>query len=433
MSSSNSDSLEQPGTPDPGFGINGNTTLSSILNDIPGLTVRFRLKGLATDNDGKLLFSASLFKKDHYVYGLGRLNLNGSLDTTFTQNALVTGDFVPSLPAGGSGLTLQADGKILMAGWTSRSSYDNWADLVVARFDSKGSPDTNFAEQGWCILQTRPDEGLTEDSVKVHVQQDGCILVSANYSKRNNPALTVGVLFRLLPNGALDTGLNGNGKLDFKLLDPAAATAINACISQGSDYKIVIAGHAQFTPGLQTAFFARLNPDGTTDTGFGSPQTPGFHRIDSIADHTTLYDLVERADKSLIGAGQVGLNDNRTTKGLIQGITPNGAAHQLFNKGKPMVSQFDDNRDIGWQRIMNTHSGNLTTASEGAWIYIAQFKADGSLNIDFNNKGYIDLDAPVMSTPLVLTERGDQRVIVGANVVGTDPAGGIGALFSFFG
>ena len=37
MSSSNSDSLEQPGTPDPGFGINGNTTLSSILNDIPGL------------------------------------------------------------------------------------------------------------------------------------------------------------------------------------------------------------------------------------------------------------------------------------------------------------------------------------------------------------------------------------------------------------
>ncbi|WP_131698363.1 hypothetical protein [Pseudomonas sp. JAI120] len=98
-----------------------------------------------------------------------------------------------------------------------------------------------------------------------------------------------------------------------------------------------------------------------------------------------------------------------------------------------MVSEFDDNRDIGWQCIMNTSAGNLTTASGGTWVYIAQFKADGTLNMDFNNTGYIDLDAPVMSTPLVLAKRGDHRVIVGANVAGTDPDGGIGALFSLFG
>jgi len=433
MSSSNSQPLNQPGTPDPDFGINGQTTLYSILNHIPGLTLRFRLKGLTTDNNGQLLFSANLFKKEHFVYGLGRLKPDGSLDGAFTPNELVTGDFVQSLPAGASRLTVQPDGKILMVGWTSRSSFDNWADLVVARFDDKGRPDTSFAEEGRCILQTMPDEGLTEDSVKVHVQKDGCILVSANYSKRYNPALTIGVLFRLLPNGRLDPGLNGNGRLDFNLLGPSAATAINACISQGNDYKIVIAGHAQFSPGRQTAFFARLNPDGTTDAAFGSPQTPGFHRVDSIEGDTTLYDLVERTDKSLIGAGQVGLSGNGTTKGLIQAITPNGAAHQLFNNGQPLVSEFDDNRDIGWQCIMNTSAGNLTTASQGTWGYIAQFKADGTLNMNFNNKGYIDLDAPVMSTPLVLAKRGDHRVIVGANVADTDPAGGIGALFSFFG
>ena len=434
MSTSNNASVTHPGTLDPDFGIDGVEVLQEILKDHGDFTVRYRFKGLATAVDGKLLFSASLYRDgdDHYVYGLGRLNADGSLDKSFGTNGLATGDFLPSVPAGGSRLAVKSAGNILMLGWTWRNASNGWADLVVARFNSEGKLDISFAEQGRCILPTRDHEELTEDSATVHVQGDGRILVSANYSTRGNLEQTVGVLYRLLPDGALDASFNGNGKLEFKLPDPDAATAINACISQGSDHKIVFVGHARFIPDLKTALFARLNSDGTPDTGFGSPKTPGLHRMDSIKDHATFNALIKRVDNSLVGAGQVGLNGAESTRGLMRAITPEGAVHQLFNNGNPLLSQFDSNHDNGWQCIMQTRAGHLVTASTGNWIYIAQFNADGTLNSAFNNKGYNDMQSGPRSSPVLLTERGDQRVIAGANVLGFDPDG-VGQLRCFFG
>ncbi|WP_421534708.1 hypothetical protein [Pseudomonas marginalis] len=434
MRKSKKPSKTQPGTLDPDFGIGGVQALEKILEDHGDLNVRFRFGGLATAKDGKLLFSASVYRNhdDQYLYGLGRLSTDGSLDKSFGTNGLVTGDFLPSLPAGGSRLTVQSAGNILMLGWTWRSASNGWANLVIARFNSEGEPDTNFAEQGRRILPTKDYEELIGESATVHVQSDGRILVSANYVAHDNPDQTVGVLFRLQPDGALDESFNKTGRLEFKLAGSNVATAVNACISQGSDHKIVFVGHARFIPTLKTALFARLNPDGSPDAGFGSPKTPGFHPMDSIKDHTTFNALTERADNSLVGAGQIGQGGAESTKGLMQAITPNGAVHQLFNNGKPLVSQFDSNHDNGWQCIMQTSTGNLVTASTGNWIYIAQFKTHGVLDLAFNNQGYNDMQSEPRSPPVLLTERGDQRIIAGANVSGIDDKG-VGQLRCLFG
>lgn len=433
MNVASSVSTLQPGTLDPSFGIEGELTLHTILKDHPELVILHNFKGLTTDKEGRILFCANFFQQGfNNVFGLGRLDANGNLDQAFGKGGLVTGNFLPFVPAGGSRLTVQPDGKILMLGWTWRNQSNGWADVVVARFESNGAFDTGFADQGLCVLQTSEDEGLTENSTTVHVQNDGHILVTANYSKRHNSYSTVGTLFRLQPNGGLDTGLNGNGRLDFKLLDSNAATAVNACISQGHDHKIVIAGHARFTPELNTAMFARLNHDGTLDETFGDPQTPGIHRLHGITDHTTFNDLTERADRSLVGAGQVGLTHVDATKGLLRAITPNGAAHQLFNHGQPVVSQFDSAYDNGWYTIMSTGAGNLVTASSGNQVFISQFKADGEMDLAFNNKGYNDFDSPVRNNPVLLTEPGNQRILVGANIIGVAPEG-MGVLRCFFG
>ncbi|WP_438868304.1 hypothetical protein [Pseudomonas sp. L1(2025)] len=421
------------GTKDPSFGVNGEITLYEILAEHPELVVLHLFKGLTTDKEGNILFCANLFQHGlNNIFGLGRLDANGKLDKTFGNKGLVTGNFFPSVPAGGSRLTVQPDGKILMVGWTWRDKGNGWADVVVARFESNGAFDTAFANQGMCTLLTHNDEGLTADSTTVHVQDDGYILVSANYSKRYNSHSTVGTVFRLQPNGKLDTVLNGNGRLDFKLKNTAAATAVNACISQGHDQKIVIAGHARFTPALHTAMFARLNHDGTLDETFGDPQNPGVYRILDITDHTTFNGLTERADRSLVGAGQVGMNYVDATRGLLCAITPNGAAHQLFNNGKPLVSQFNSAYDNGWHAIMSTAAGDLVTASSGNLIYIAKFSADGTLNKAFNNQGYNDLGSPARNDPVLLTELAEQRILIGANIIGVEPEG-IGSLQCFFG
>lgn len=427
------DPSRQSGTLDPSFGTDGETTLHEILEAHPELVVFQLFKGLTTDKAGNILFSAKLFQHGPgNIFGLGRLGADGKLDKAFGNNGLVTGNFLPLLPAGGSRLTVQDDGKILMLGWTWRSTSNGWADAVVARFESNGAFDTTFANQGMCTLLTHEDEGLTEDSTTVHVQDDGHILITANYSKRRNPYATVGTVFRLKPNGELDADFNGNGRLDFKLENTAAATAVNACISQGLDHKIVIAGHAQFTSEFNTAMFARLNHDGTLDNTFGDPQTPGIYRTHGIADHTTFNDLAELKDSTLVGAGQVGLNHAAPTKGLLQGITPNGAPHQLFNQGKPLISQFNSAYDNGWYTIMRTGAGNLVTASGGHMIYIAKFNAGGTLDPTFNNQGYNDLDSPVRTNPVLLTELAEQRILTGANRIGVAPEG-IGSLRCFFG
>ncbi|NWA40654.1 hypothetical protein HX871_02795 [Pseudomonas reactans] len=425
----------QPGTPDPAFGTLGEAVLAKIVEEHPELIVQHHIKGLTTDQDGNVLFSASFYRDapDYtgYIYGLGRLDAKGNLDKKFGNNGLVFDRFVPDLPAGGSRLTVQHDGKILMLGWTLPTSNDPWAALAIARFNSQGNLDTGFAENGVRVLTTHLDDELIEDSPTVHEQPDGYILVTANYFKRGNTELTTGTLFRLQPDGVLDNSFNRDGRLDFKLTDSTAPTAINACISQGSDHKIVIAGHARRPSGLNTALFARFNRDGTLDTLFGNLLTPGFHYVEdeAINNHASLYDLTERSDSSLVGAGQVA---GIKTKGLLRAITPSGATHQLFNNGKPLITQFDPMRDNGWQCIMSTHSGHLVTASTGGGIYIAQFKADGALNLAFNHRGYTYIDSQVLTKPVSLTERGDQRVIVAANITGIDPDG-LGVLHGYFG
>ncbi|MDR9877052.1 hypothetical protein RJC98_17860 [Pseudomonas allii] len=425
-------SSQQPGSPDPNFGNNGVATLEWILKQHPDFIVTHHFKGLTTTLDGKVLFSANLFNNGNYVFGLGRLNADGSLDDSWGKNGLVSGMFLPLTQAGGSRLVAQPDGKILMLGWTWHDPDTPWADLVIARFDSQGTLDPQFADAGVRVLLTHQSEGLTEDSATVYLQHDGSILVTANYAQRAAPTMTNGTVFRLQPNGQLDPSLNGNGRLDFKLPVANAATAVNACISQGNRHKIVIVGHARFAPATDTAFVARLNHNGTLDTTFGPPQTPGYHTVDIIDEHTTFNALVERADNSIVAAGQVGVIGAGITQGLLRAITPDGAPHLLFNNGQPLRSQFDNKRDNGWQCLMLTNAGNIVTASRGGWIYVARFKADGTLDLIFNRKGYTDMQSPVVTDPVLLTERGDQRIIVAANTLGITPEG-VGVIRGFLG
>ena len=68
----------------------------------------------------------------------------------------------------------------------------------------------------------------------------------------------------------------------------------------------------------------------------------------------------------------------------------------------------------------------------GRLVYIARFKADGALDTAFNNEGYNQLESGVASYPVLLTERGDQRLILTVNTLSTTPDG-LGVAHCFFG
>jgi len=85
--------------------------------------------------NGKIVVIASKFNS--YESILVRYNKNGSLDNNFGTNGIVT----PNIEYVGTGLSLQFDGKILLAG----SHFRNFA---IGRYNRNGSLDANFGRGG---------------------------------------------------------------------------------------------------------------------------------------------------------------------------------------------------------------------------------------------------------------------------------------------
>lgn len=93
-------------------------------------------EGIALQSDGKILVAGSCVVGTIFYFGLVRYNTNGVLDTTFGTGGKVTTPFGAE-HAVGEGMSVQADGKILVGG-----SYTYYAsgDFALARYDS-GDPE----------------------------------------------------------------------------------------------------------------------------------------------------------------------------------------------------------------------------------------------------------------------------------------------------
>ena len=84
-----------------------------------------------------------------YDYSLIRLNADGSLDNSFDGDgkAIIQ---VGTADDAGYAITLQADGKILVAGYSDNGTNH---DFSVIRLNANGSLDTSFDGDGKAIIQ----------------------------------------------------------------------------------------------------------------------------------------------------------------------------------------------------------------------------------------------------------------------------------------
>jgi uncharacterized delta-60 repeat protein len=133
-----------------------------------------RATGVAVQADGKLVVGGT----GAGGTALARYVPDGSLDPSFGVGGKVTaGHCAPPQPpcdefAAHGGVALQADGKIVAAGTASVPGRE--ADFGVARFNSDGSLDTAFASDG---VQTT-DFGGRDEATGVALQADGKIVVA---------------------------------------------------------------------------------------------------------------------------------------------------------------------------------------------------------------------------------------------------------------
>ncbi|MBQ23729.1 hypothetical protein [Alcanivorax sp.] len=153
--------INADGTVDTSFGSNG-SLLHSINNPSIGQVI--------TDSNGKALI-AGTSSSDMFVM---RLNTDGSKDDSFgsqgTTRIDINGD-----SAGSQAITEQADGKIVIAGYTRPGSH---FDFALHRLHADGTADTTFAESGTLTLDLYGDERL----FAVTQQADGK-LVTGGYAR----------------------------------------------------------------------------------------------------------------------------------------------------------------------------------------------------------------------------------------------------------
>ncbi|MEH2210726.1 putative Ig domain-containing protein [Nostoc sp.] len=190
-------------------------TAGKIITNLGTIDIAY---SIALQGDGKILVAGVSSGSNFAVV---RYNSNGSLDTSFGGTGKVITDIGTNTTDTAYSVSVQADGKILLAGVSS-------SNFAVVRYDSNGSLDTSFGGTGKVITNL----GGTDIAYSVSVQANGKIIVGG--SSNSNFALV-----RYNSNGSLDTNFNTTGIIT---TDIGTNTTDNAYALTQHDGTIIVAG-----------------------------------------------------------------------------------------------------------------------------------------------------------------------------------------------
>ncbi|MCC3158975.1 T9SS type A sorting domain-containing protein [Hymenobacter sp. 15J16-1T3B] len=264
-------------------GLNANGSLDTSFN--PGTGANDEILTVVALPSGKLLIGGYFTSYNGFnCDGLARLNADGSFDTSFTATT----------NGGVENITVQPDGKILLAGQFYPTTSTT---TTLIRLNANGTPDNTFAQ---------PTQAYFPGSFygdAMHVQADGKIVViggsgSSPYLTRLNPNGTIDATYQvgtgpnaspysltaLASGGTLVAGnfSDFNGTPDRTLIQLSSAGAVDAAFQpkiqtnagiyaavRQADGKYVVGGTFTEINGQPARRLARINTDGSLDQQYG--------------------------------------------------------------------------------------------------------------------------------------------------------------------
>jgi uncharacterized delta-60 repeat protein len=267
--------LLSAGAPDPTFGANGIVTTAFPNNTSDGALSVAIYPNAGTSNDGKIVaagYSRSPTNTLLQDFALARYNRDGSPDTSFDGDGKVVTDVSGiGKEDAAFAVAIQADGKIVAAGFARRRSGDT--DFAVVRYNVNGSLDPTFGTKG--IVLTDFNRG-DDDAFSLLIQPDGKILVaglggSGLYMARynTNGSLDDGSKKDTTPGDHFGTG----GEVVFSFSSVPGSTGDGgtpSLVGLAPDGKILLSGTALTGSTTQILVLLRYNADGTPDRSFGS-------------------------------------------------------------------------------------------------------------------------------------------------------------------
>ena len=261
-------------------------------------------------------------------FGVARYDSFGVADVTYGNGGVANP--VLGVPLGSFALSLQPDGKAVVAGDVV---VDHALGLGVVRLNVDGSPDVGFGSGGWSGIDVQPG---AERAYAVGLQSSGKI-VAAGYSDSSFDYLTnteSALVARFTAGGAIDSGTGGFGQLKAK--KPAGYTLTSYGVKYNSyrglavqpDDKLVVAGTG---PGLVVA---RYTAAGTPDSTFNGR---GYALFSAAGiSESSGAGVALQADGKVVVVGSCSGVDGSNDM-LIARFKPNGSRDTSFSGGSGYV------------------------------------------------------------------------------------------------
>jgi uncharacterized delta-60 repeat protein len=292
----------------------------------------------AVQPDGKVIVGGSFTALGGVSRkGIGRLNVDGSLDRTFDPGSGLGIAGLNTVAEGVVSIAEQSDGKVLVGG--RFSSINGISRLGLARLHSDGSPDLGFDARF-------PRDSLIES---ITIQPDGKALIFGHVANQLNR------FARLNVDGSWDTSFNSGAEV--------GAGDISG------DFPIVLQADGKILRGL-----ARFNGDGSQDRTF-DPRPSGGAEVKT---------MVSQPDGKVLIGGEFDTIQGERRDGIAR-LNSDGSLDRAFH---PSIVQ------PGWMGVIEQiqvqpngkilMSGRFASVAGVKRTNFARLNADGTLDTSFN-------------------------------------------------
>jgi len=344
--------------------------------------LRADARAVAVQTDGKIVVAGSRLSPDYETsVALARSTPAGALDPDFGNAGLVTAPDTPGTVAVCRDVALQADGKIVCAGFaaTAGRSY-----FLLTRYGAGGSLDATFGTGG--VVTTALN---SQDSASaVLIQPDAKIVVAGSSRDALNNSLGF-ALARYTPGGSLDATFGTGGVV----VTPVGGNwdAVHALALQAGG-KIVAAGRAG-SDGVTEFALARYTPGGSLDATFGS----GGIASTSLGGYNVVLALGQQSGGQFVA---VGVHDTGSGEwAALARFTAEGALDATFGSSGTTLTLVGQVGSPTEDALVLPGDGIVVAGSSqtaaGSDLMLLRYTASGQLDPVFGTGGVVTTSLPI--------------------------------------
>ncbi len=379
----------------------GNLGSMYLLNPIAFGSEVDQCQSIAIQADGKIVMGGYTYLNGTgYRFAAARLNADGSPDSTFGDNGSMYLDVI----APGSqndrcnSIALQADGKIVMGGFTNLNGTGY--RFAAARLNTDGSPDLSFGSNGSMYLDAIAPGSNNDQCNSIALQADGKI-VMGGFTNLNGTGYRFAAA-RLTTDGTPDLSFGNLGSIYLNSIDSDSDSDVCESIVLQADGKIVMGGYIHLAGTGYRFAAARLNTDGSPDLSFGN--NGSMYLLNPIAfgsQYDQCNSIALQADGKIVMGGDI--NDNNDYRFAAARLNTDGSPDLSFgNLGSIYLNSIDSGdpgsvedkcQSITLQTDGKIVMGGFTKlAGAGYRFAAARLNADGSYDLSFGSNGSMYLE-----------------------------------------